>query len=429
MARTKPLWLRLGQTTLALATILHAPLDARAGSRANAEPPGESSPETIPVQPPDKTPDDQPTPDRGTPAHDAPGASPSDHRSHARRVYQLRIEGDIDCGALVSKVRARLDEARDKKCGTFIVELGADRWRPDVVRDVAFLLRDSTLRTIVVLSDPKNHRVGGGALATALLAREAFVDRATSVAASPEQIANDMAPDDADVERATRELSGALHVRLLPLGVPSLAWMIAEPAHEPAEKPLFLVPAGGGGPASLAPSPPSPDARPVVKPAKEGVTLELSADDLAQLRLAAPVRGMSSIAAGTGTRLAPVTINASLDDARRHATDLLAEVDRASHAATGSLNLDIPRDPAVSRDAYQRAAAAAERELDASATALASLESLLAEYPELTRTPAPGQTIVAGKVSAYAARWKKEVQSRGDALAKLRAKAVSIAAQ
>lgn len=356
------------------------------------------------------------------------------------RVYHLRLEGDLDCTALATAFREHLEDAASKKCGKIILELSGDRWRPDVVRDLAFALRESHLSTSVVLNDPLDHRVGAGALAIGLLAQELFIERTTNVFATPDHIAGELAPESADLEKATRELSGALHVALAPRGLESLAWMTVDPTRESLEKPLYVTPASAATPARLTNSPPSPtnQARgkppaPVIKPpaasSDRGVTIELSAADLESLGLATPVRGLANVAAGAGTRLAPVTLRVSLEDARAKAADHLAAADRSLASAEKTLKLDWPRDPTVGRDAYQKAATSASRDLDSVATTLALFESLLSEFPELTRTPALGQTSVAGKPSAYAARWKREAQSRADDHAKLREKARLFASQ
>lgn len=354
------------------------------------------------------------------------------------RVYHLRLEGDLDCTALIAAFREHLKDAASKKCGKLILELSGDRWRPDVVRDLAFALRESHMRTIVVLNDPKDHRVGAGALAIGLLAQELFIERTTGILAAPDHIAGELAPESADLEKATRELSGALHVTLSPRGLESLAWMAVDPKRESLEKPLYVAPASAATPAQFTNSPstnqaPGKPPAPVVKPpaaaSDRGVTVELSAADLETLGLATPVRGLANVAAGAGTRLAPVTLRVSLEDASAKAADLLAAADRSLASAEKTLKLDWPRDPTVARDAYQKAATSASRDLDSVATTLASFESLLSEFPELTRTPAPGQTSIAGKPSAYAARWKREAQSRVDDLAKLREKARLFASQ
>lgn len=379
------------------------------------------------------------------PATNTPPTPPSaDDESPARpratRVYHLRLEGDLDCSALVGAFRAHLEDAAAKKCGMMILELSGDRWRPDVARDLAFALRDSGLRSLVVLSDPRDHHVGAGALAIGLLADQLSIERGTSILATPDHIAADLAPESADLEKSTRELSGALHVALAPRALESLAWMIADPTRETIEKPLYITTASAIAPASLTRSPPAPPdqaggkpPKPVIKPPAKsgdrGVSIELSAEDLGRLDLATPVRGLASIAPGSGTRLAPVSLNVSLIDARAKATDHLTAADRSLAAAAKLLKLDWPRDPTVSRDAYQEAASSAARDLDSAAASLASLESLLAEFPELTRTPAPGQTSVAGKAAAYAARWKREAQSRADDLTKLRDRARLFASQ
>lgn len=375
---------------------------------------------------------------------DAPATTPGEGKAPiarvATRVYHLRLEGDLDCTALVAAFRERLEDAASKKCGKIILELSGDRWRPDVVRDLAFALRESHLSTIAVLNDPQDHRVGAGALAIGLLAQELFIERTATVLATPDHIAGELAPESADVEKATRELSGALHVALAPRGLESLAWMTVDPTREAIAKPLYVKPANATTPAQLTNSPPSPtnQARgkppaPVVKPpaasSDRGVTVELSAADLESLGLATPVRGLANVAAGAGTRLAPVTLRVSLEDARTKATDLLAAADRSLASAEKTLKLDWPRDPTVALTTYQKAATSASRDLDSVATTLASFESLLSEFPELTRTPAPGQTSVAGKPSAYAARWKREAQSRADDLTKLREKARLFASQ
>lgn len=375
----------------------------------------------------------QPPADRAPPATvQADDKSPS--RPKAGRVYHLRLESDLDCSVLTGALHERLGDAHEAKCGTIIIELSGDRWRPDIARDIAFALRESGMRTLAVLADGRDHRVGAGALAIGLLADELLIERGTSVVANADLIASDLAPDSADLEKATRELSGALHGVLAPRGLESLAWMLVDPAHEVVEKPLYLTPASAGDRAGLTDSPPVPPrqvrgkpATPVVRPPAKsddrGVSIELTADDLARLGLATPVRGLANAAPGSGTRLSPVNVRASLTEARARAAEQFDAADRALAAAEASLKLDWPRDPTVSRETYQKAGGSAARELDSASGSLALLESLLSEYPELTRTPAPGQTGVAGKPSAYAARWKREAQSRADRLAKLRDKA------
>lgn len=408
---------------------------------AGAQPPTNPAPTT----PPTGEPPVLESPATEPPATNTPPTSPStddkfSNRRSSLRVYHLRLEGDFDCSALVDALRARLEDAAAKKCGMIILELSGDRWRPDITRDLAFTLRDSGLRSVVVLNDPRDHHVGAGALALGLLADQLYIERGTSVLATPDHIAADLAPESADLEKGTRELSGALHVALSPRALESLAWMIADPTRETLEKPLYITPASAVAPASLTNSPPAPANQPgvklptpVIKPpansSDRGVSIELSPDDLSRLDLATPVRGMANIAPGSGTRLAPVSLRVSLDDARGKAAECLAAADHSLASAEKALDLDWPRDPTVSRDAYQKAATSAARDLDSVAASLATLESLLGEYPELTRTPAPGQTSVAGKPSAYAVRWKREAQSRADDLTKLREKARLFASQ
>lgn len=412
---------------LAISAEAQPPADPTPTTPSTREPPAAESPATEP--PATTTPPASPSADDPSPA-----------KPRATRVYHLRLEGDLDCSALIPAFRARLEDAAAKKCGMVILELSGDRWRPDVARDLAFILRDSRLRSLVVLSDPRDHHVGAGALAIGLLADQLYIERGTAVLATPDHIAADLAPEPADLEKGTRELSGALHVSLAPRALESLAWMIADPTRETLEKPLYITPAGAVAPASLTNSPaappnqpggkpPTPVIKPPAKSADRGVSIELSADDLSRLDLATPVRGLANIAPGSGTRLAPVSLRVSLDDARTKTAEHLAAADHSLASAEKSLKLDWPRDPTVSRDAYQKAATSATRDLDSVAASLTSLESLLAEYPELTRTPAPGQTSVAGKPSAYAARWKREAQSRADNLTKLREKARMFASE
>lgn len=375
----------------------------------------------------------QPPADQAPPATvQADDKSPS--KPKAGRVYHLRLESDLDCSALIGAFHERLADAAETKCGTIILELSGDRWRPDIARDIAFALRESGMRTLAVLTDARDHRVGAGALAIGLLADELLIERGTSVVATTDLIASELAPESADLERATRELSGALHGVLAPRGLESLAWMLVDPTHEVVEKPLYIMPAGASSRAGLTDSPPvqprpaggkpaTPVIRPPAKSDDRGVSVELTADDLARLDLATPVRGLANVAPGSGTRLSPVSVRASLTEALARAAEQFDAADRSLAAAEKSLKLDWPRDPTVSRDTYQKAGGNAARELDSAAAALTLLESLLSEYPELTRTPAPGQTSVAGRPSAYAARWKREAQNRADHLAKLRDKA------
>lgn len=40
----------------------------------------------------------------------------------ATRLYHLRVEGDLDCSALVGAFGTRLHDAAAKKCGVIILE-------------------------------------------------------------------------------------------------------------------------------------------------------------------------------------------------------------------------------------------------------------------------------------------------------------------
>ena len=57
--------------------------------------------------------------------------------------------------------------------------------------------------------------------------------------------------------------------------------------------------------------------------------------------------------------------------------------------------------------------------LDDATSAIAELETLLTDYPELMRRPGPDQTEVGNKPSAFASRWRSLVQIRKDRVAKL----------
>lgn len=343
------------------------------------------------------------------------------------------------------QVVARLDEeivcAAKANAGLLLLELDGDRWRADVVWAAGQKIRNSPVPVAVYLSDAAGRSVGGGQLMLGLLATECFVEPGTVVREAPGDDLRELAPEGSDFEQITRELSGAVYTRLTDLRAPSeladvlvglgsgkaqpLLWALYEPAAQtPArvqrEDPVEIIP----GTRSV----------PIVTRAFDGSPrLSIPADTGVALRLyrgaqASPASACAALGYRAGIK-SHVRLDSGLDDARRRTGADLEAIDTLTERVKALLDLPDPPHAATSPDRYRRAGKSAADEIDAGRALLARCEKALEDYPELLRAPAPGQTAVGGKPSAYAARWRSAVQSRRDRLDKLEARARIFAGQ
>jgi len=355
------------------------------------------------------------------------------------RIRHVVLRGDFEAMAPVSKLGEELERTARDGDVLVILEMDGDRGRCDVALALVEVVRASRTPVAAYLADGGDHRVGAAQACVSLVAAERVMDPGTVVrAAAGDDLAELAALGSSDAERTSRELSGVVYARLAEADAPKdLATALVPVPGEPWPRDAWaIIPvAGAGGPTVVFEDPASSleggsvAARLTDRAASGGVVLTLSAERMKQLGIA---KGLSRSAGGvpaavmaTGVIRGRTTIDFTLGGPRRSVEADLRDVDDLLRRATDDLDLPKPPRRDISPDLYRRAAASARDRISAAQGLLERSEAVVAEYPELTRTPAPGQTGVAGTASAYAAKWRAAFQSRSDRASKLEDKATA----
>lgn len=353
----------------------------------------------------------------------------------AGTVRHVELAGDLDSMRIVGRLDEEITSAARAGAGLILLELDGDRWRSDVVWSAAQKVRESPIPFAVYLSDTADRTIGAGQLALGLLAADCFVEPGTTVREAPGNDLRDLVPEETDIEQVTRELSGALYTRLTELSAPAdladvlvhlgagmpqpLLWVLYEPASQsPArlvrEDPVEIVP--GTRNIQIVGRAFDGTARLNI-PAEVGVRMHVYRSSQASPGAMGAALGFRG---GIKSR---VRLSSGLSEARRQAGDDFEDLDTLFERVKTLLDLPDPPDAAVSPDRYRRAGRSALEEVETGRSFLARAEKSLADYPELLRAPAPGQTSVGGTPSVFASRWRSAVQSRRDRLDKLEARA------
>ncbi len=365
-------------------------------------------------------------------AQDEPAGGP-----RSGRIRHVLIRGDLEALAPVARLGDEIERARREGDGLVIIEMDGDRGRSEVALAVFEAVRGSRTPVAAYLADPRDRAVGAAQLAACLAAKDRLIEPGTSVRASAgDDLAHLSSPDADDVERVARELSGAAYARFADMGAPAdLASLLVPARGEPWPRDAWALFPAGSAPMVVFEEPqgsaedPGAPVKLSARARAGGVLLVLDADRLKRLgvvRATAPsANGIPSLVGAKGLVRTRVTIDFTLAAPRRSVERDLAEVDELLRRATDDLDLPRPPRQDVSEDVYRRAAGAAFEKIRGARTALERAEALVTEYPELTRTPAPGQTEVAGKASVYATRWRSAFQSRADRAGTLEEKAAA----
>jgi len=341
-----------------------------------------------------------------TPARDAR------HDAWPRRsrieVTQIDVRGDLDSRRLARRVRDALDAASSSD--HIVLRLDADRWRLDVVWMIALAMRDSPAPVSVFLDDPRDARVGLGALLLAVIANRSMVSPGTRVASGPDENLRRLAPEETDWDRIEREMSGLMWVALENRGLrPEIGDLLIRGAAS-----LWVVDRGAGaGPIVSLEPPPERDARRIVDAAPDGaVRVEVSGALCRRLGLvdhrAGSVREALLAEGVARPRLEKTVLTSELAESRRRVFDLLAGSDRLIHRTERVFERvrRPPDDRVVPRSAYHEAARAANRLIARARRALAEAEHLFEEHPELVHLPAPEGTSVGRTRRGNASDWR-----------------------
>jgi len=351
------------------------------------------------------------------------------------KVRHVAIVGDFEAMSPVRKFGEELERAAKDGDALVVLEMNGDRGRADVALALADLVRASSVPVAAYLSDARDRRVGAAQCCVGVSARYMLIDHATSVHALPGDALRDLAPDKPDWERIGRELSGAAYARLRESGAAvDLARLLCAAAVEDAPPDAWaVVPADPLGEARIVFEDPGAAGgtvwRLVGRAASGAAHLTITADRLKQLRAVTAYAGAPGGVAGVlgikGPARSRVSIDMTLSAARADVESGIAEADELLRKAADDLSLPKPPRQDISDDLYRKASSAARERIASARERLDRSERVVAEYPELTRTAAPGRTEVAGKPSTHGAGWRITFQKRIDLARTLEEKAAA----
>jgi hypothetical protein len=328
----------------------------------------------------------------------------------------LRVSGDLEALKDSQAIKAALAEATTQHAALIVIELSGNKARLDLVRDVGDAIRKSPTPTAVFLSDSQDKLVGPGQLCLALLAGSSAIDPATAVRGNPgETSLASLAPDNTAWSAITAEL-----YEWMQRAHPSLPDPLAPGLVSPT-RPLWMT-IDSGKPAIVAEKPRAGVAAETVVADVRG-TLQVSLDNktITRLGLCDPAPQWTALLPKANVAASAKTersIEIGLAQPTARAQALLTRIDADLDELKDTLKLPWPKAKKIAAQTYRTAAAKARPKLDDANTALAQLEQLLLDYPELLRRPAPDQTEVAAKPSTYTSRWRSLVQTRKDHLSR-----------
>lgn len=365
------------------------------------------------------------------------------------KVCHLRLEGDLDNTRLVGQFSDELTHIRAEHVDLLVLEIGANRWRTDVVDGLIRAASSAGLGAasgaskpitwIVWLNDPADGRVGTGAAALAAVADRCYLGVKTEIAHEPADDARDLAPASlaGNWEQVEQDLQGVIWARLnARAGDLLLASALPFP-----RQPLWVVnaPAGSASPMRIVSEDPARRGQvaiaamvePVTGVETGGMKLRLDATAAVGIGLAAgQAKDVGQIITARHVLPRPLVrreLRSGLADARARLTREIGAIDAAREQSDKSLDEAerLRGNDAVRQKA--RTGVQAASVIDDAMKRLLEVEALTAEYPELLRSAPPGQTPVGMTESRLTLAWAAAFQSRRQALADLRNRATRLA--
>ena len=307
---------------------------------------------------------------RGQPAGDAA-------RRLAGEVAHVRLTGDLVAMAGVEALADHLATLDPERTALLVLEVGANRARPDVVAAIAASVRDAEIPAIALLMDSADRRVTAPMVALGVLIGEPIaVDPRTEVRFERGDWRLDVLPDGTFADTALDALGAAVEAALAAREIdPTIvaAWLPGEDA-------------------------PSGESIAARRLHAVGVDV-IEADRVARIVRALDLR--------SGTP-AVVEIDAGIADAQDEVGRFIRFADDAIAECRRTLNLTgrRPDDREVSVHDYRRAGAEALERLGHAARAIERAEGVLRKYPELLLTAAPGRTDIGATRASLRSGWR-----------------------
>lgn len=362
--------------------------------------------------------------------------SPASAYRAAEKIARVQVRGDLETMVAASELAERLEQAAERGATLVVLELNGQRGRLDVVHAMAESVKRSKVPVAAWLPGARGKAIGVAQLCVGMSGTRCVVRAGQSVRAGPAADLRAVAPDKTDWEREARELSGSLYARLREAGGPGdLSQVLVGALDGAAAKEAWVVVSADAGaePRIAFEDPRRPVGAEVwrlVAPGPKGaLELGVSVERLLTLHAVTDVIGPATTelaALGVrGAQLPAAIVDADIAPWRSGVEAGLRVADEALRRAEDKLDLPKPPKADISPDTYRRAASSARAMLKDADRGLSGAEANIEKCPELTRTPAPGQSAVAGKPSSYGTRWKSLFQQRRDRIAKLEAKAAT----
>ncbi len=354
----------------------------------------------------------------------APG-QPSGSEKPAGPVFHLTVSGDIECIHDVQNIRAVLTEAASARAPLAVIVFSGNDTRLDLVWELGKTIRESRIPIAVFLADQGDKEVGPGQLCLGLLTTSCAIAPGTTIRGVPNSSSlAALAPENTAWAALTSELVEWIQKSTSAHPLPdNLAAAIVSPTG-----PLWAV--FDGNVAHLSPQTSGADSAPIITEVRGTPQFAMASKTASRLKLADEAPNWSALVTKQGiksTARTDRTITTGLAQPSQRVKVLIERIDLDEDQLKVTLKLPAPESKKVSVDAYHNAAAKAKPVLDDATGAITELEALLNDYPELMRRPAPDQTEVGNKPSAYAARWRALVQTRKDRVAKLASSAEKFA--
>lgn len=364
--------------------------------------------------------------------HAQPGSAPAKPARAEAYVVTVRA---LDTAQAGRELHDQLVKAGEAKAPALVLVLSPSMpWRADVVRDVLLDLKGSPIETAVYVErgEEKLHgRAGWGALVLGLGARRWGAGDVLAAEVRRDDEDRLLAPEKTDwnaVEADLRELlaprvaargwvDGAVDVLLWPREV----WWSSSPA-KGAEGAYVL---------SKGAEPAKAEGRSVVKLNREaegGVPQGFQASlrlltgaDGAGPRVAASwdafckaekIKPPAHPSEATGMPLVDVRIG--VEQALEQDAQVRGQSEKAIEAAEAKKTPDAEAARVGSRELIR---------LQGAVAAQLAVEKMFERYPELLRTVPPGKVAVGAKPASNGARWRSLLQSRRDAVEKLKGRA------
>ncbi len=316
------------------------------------------------------------------------------------RIAHIHLTGDLDAISCVDRLRDQLDEAREDGATLLLLEIDADRTRPDVLLALAEAVRQAEIPTIGFLIDERDRRVTAPALALALVVGDRVaIDPRTAVRFERGDWREDLLPDDVVPAQAIEELRMAVQRALADREIdPTVAnaWLPAldaAPADEIAPQSLYAV----------------------------GVDTVIAQT---------PAR-VCRVAGHRGQVPRAIEIQTSLAPAQRGVERLLLCADDALEQSRRMLDLrnQRPDQREVTVHDHRRAGDEALDRLAQAAACIDQAEQVLRAYPEILLSAPPGRTDVGATRQNLRTAWRYRLDELRDDIDYWRERATSSASR